>query len=108
MSDMTIQNAIYCMKAIICEEVCEDCDYYGKTGTDHCEADAVRMAIKALEEQLERKKGKWTIDEELRTCYCSNCLGENAYAYDWNVRRFTDSFCPNCGADMRGDRNGIN
>ena len=51
MSDMTIQNAIHCMKAIICEEVCEECDYYGKTGTDHCEADAVRMAIKALEEQ---------------------------------------------------------
>ena len=51
MSDMTIQNAIHCMKAMLCEEVCEECDYYGKTGTDHCEADAVRMAIKALEEQ---------------------------------------------------------
>lgn len=51
MSDMTIQSAIHCMKAMICEEVCEECDYYGKTGTDHCEADAVRMAIKALEEQ---------------------------------------------------------
>lgn len=51
MSDMTTQNAIYCMKAMLCEEVCEECDYYGKTGTDHCEADAVRMAIKALEEQ---------------------------------------------------------
>lgn len=51
MSDMTTQNAIYCMKAMLCEEVCEDCDYYGKTGTDHCEADAIRMAIKALEEQ---------------------------------------------------------
>ena len=51
MSDMTIQNAIHCMKAMICEEVCEECDYYGKTGTDHCEADAVRMAIKALDEQ---------------------------------------------------------
>ena len=51
MSDMTIQNAIHCMKAMICEAVCEECDYYGKTGTDHCEADAVRMAIKALEEQ---------------------------------------------------------
>lgn len=51
MSDMTRQNAIYCMKAMLCEEACEDCDYYGKTGTDHCEADAVRMAIKALEEQ---------------------------------------------------------
>lgn len=51
MNDMTIQNAIHCMKAMICEEVCEECEYYGKTGTDHCEADAVRMAIKALEEQ---------------------------------------------------------
>lgn len=97
MSDMTIQNAIHCMKVMICEEVCEECDYYGKTGTDHCEADAVRMAIKALEEHPERKKGKW-IDGK-----CSNC-GEHAPFWSMASTYYESNFCPNCGADMRGEK----
>ena len=77
MSDMTIQHAIHCMKAMICEEVCEECDYYGKTGTDHCEADAVRMAIKALEEQpqwipcserLPEANGRYFVTRGLNAC----------------------------------------
>ena len=77
MNDMTIQNAIHCMKAMICEEVCEECDYYGKTGTDHCEADAVRMAIKALEEQshwipcserLPEANGRYLVTRGLNAC----------------------------------------
>ena len=31
------------------EELCEECELYGTTGTDHCEADCVRVAIEALE-----------------------------------------------------------
>lgn len=50
--------------------------------------------------QIERKKGHWLIDEEWGTCYCSECKEENAYAYDWNIKRYTDNFCPNCGAQM--------
>lgn len=61
MSDITIQNAIHCLKAMICEEVCEECDYYGKTGTDHCEKDAIRMAIEALEARID-------IDEWCHEC----------------------------------------
>lgn len=96
MSDMTIQNAIHCMKAIICEEVCEECDYYGKTGTDHCEADAIRMAIKALEEQPKRKKGKRLVDEDgnMECPFCGNTCGFGNY-------------CNECGADLRGERNEI-
>ena len=52
---MTEQIAIHCLNAIICEEVCEECELYGHTGTDHCEADAVRIAIAALEKQAEYK-----------------------------------------------------
>ena len=52
---MTEQIAIHCLKAIICEEVCEECELYGQTGTDHCETDAVRIAIEALEKQAEYK-----------------------------------------------------
>lgn len=36
---------------MIDEEVCEECNLYGTTGTDHCEADCVRVAIKALEQE---------------------------------------------------------
>ena len=33
---------------------------------------------------------------------CSVCKEENAYAYDPNIKRFTDNYCPNCGAKMNG------
>ena len=45
------KNALHCLKVMIDEEVCEECDLYGTTGTDHCEKDCVRVAIKALEQQ---------------------------------------------------------
>lgn len=41
--------ALHCLRTMIDEEVCEECDIYGKTGTDHCEADVIRMVIKELE-----------------------------------------------------------
>ena len=43
----------------------------------------------------ERKKGEW-IDE-----LCSIC-GQYVYSGD------TNNFCPNCGADMRGEKDGSN
>lgn len=101
MSDMTIQNAIYCMKAILCEEVCERCDYYGKTGTDHCESDAVRMAIKALEEQSERGKGHW-IQSDTDGFVCSVC--NNGYKNQPTIMgKPMFEFCPVCGARMGGE-----
>lgn len=45
------KNALHCLKVMIDEEVCEECDLYGTTGTDHCEADCVRVAIEALEQE---------------------------------------------------------
>ena len=44
-----IKNALHCLKVMAEEEVCEECALYGTTGTDHCERDCVRTAIKALE-----------------------------------------------------------
>lgn len=45
------QAVLHCLKSMIDEEVCEECPLYGTTGTDHCEKDCVRLAIKALERQ---------------------------------------------------------
>ena len=64
---------------------------------------ALKMAIKALEEP-ERRKGKW----ERHYCEDGNpdgwqcdCCGEWFYFGDMKP-----NFCPNCGADMRGDTDG--
>lgn len=42
-------NALHCLRVMVDEEVCEECELYGTTGTDHCEKDCVREAIEALE-----------------------------------------------------------
>lgn len=53
--------------------------------------------------ELERKKGKWIfhIDDlfpEESTQECSVCHEEES------IKIQNDNFCPNCGADMRGER----
>ena len=44
--------------------------------------------------QPERKKGKWINSYKRQTCSVCKQRGYRS----WN-------FCPNCGADMRGDQN---
>ena len=63
---------------------------------------AVSMAqiLNAPTIEPERKRGRWIkgIGENGVTTskFCSLCHYENKHWYNWN-------FCPNCGADMRGD-----
>jgi rubrerythrin len=55
--------------------------------------------IKALPSaQPERKKGKW-IGKYPVTSVCSEC---NYLIHDSKVKAF--AYCPNCGADMRGEQ----
>jgi hypothetical protein len=44
--------------------------------------------------------GEW-IKGDSGEWQCSVCGEENCYAYCEPLKRFTDLFCPNCGADMR-------
>ena len=47
--------------------------------------------------QPERKKGKWIYDGD---CYiCDQCKS----AFGWWADSQTSNYCPNCGADMRGE-----
>lgn len=80
----------------------------------HCDASVadsegwlggIRNALRAIEyvpsAEPERKKGKWTGD-------CCSCCGVSKYNYikmvDDECAPFgTWNFCPNCGADMRGE-----
>lgn len=49
---------------------------------------------------VERKKGKWIYHRRLTESRECSCCG---VWFDWDMPR--NSFCPNCGADMRGDEN---
>ena len=63
-------------------------------------AEAIDMAIEALQD---RPQGKW-IDKG-QYAVCSNCGADSGTQFDGvqPVPRKT-SFCPNCGADMRGEK----
>ena len=66
---------------------------------------AVRKAFESLEQfgnseplpsaQPERKKGEWSDGYRWQRCSLCKQTGKKS----WN-------YCPNCGADMRGERNG--
>ena len=54
--------------------------------------------------ETEPRRGRWeSIDDN--SWRCSVCRRENCYAYDELSKRFTDYYCPNCGAKMDGDNN---
>lgn len=68
----------------------------GNTDTSYEWCECVRLAIKALEQT--RTKGTWIGEESLDGSIrymCDNCK-EFEYVDYYN-------FCPNCGADMRGE-----
>lgn len=49
-----------------------------------------------LSAQPERKKGKWLLRPNIYgVAYCSEC--------DYELHTNNTNFCPNCGADMRGE-----
>ena len=56
---------------------------------------------------VERKRGKWIKYKDRACWYCSECTADNYYAYirdcDSGEYEQQDKFCPNCGADMRGE-----
>ena len=72
-------------------EICLECEYDGIT----------RGMTKYVPMSQPSRKGHWILDKDKSLLFnvykCSNC--ENIGAKETN-------FCPNCGADMRGDTDG--
>jgi uncharacterized paraquat-inducible protein A len=76
-----------------------------KTGCNFITAQEIVDSMSTVEE---RKVGKWIYHEksistgfkDLRECSCCHCY------FRWEMPR--NSYCPNCGADMRGCENGSN
>lgn len=77
----------------------------------------VRDRLKALPSaELERRKGKWILDEDPHDgdCRCSACLIAIDQMHERNhglLNALTGgkwwtfyNYCPNCGADMRGEQ----
>lgn len=77
---------------------CDECNLCYEQGNMGEQKEALDMAIEALEQT--RPKGKWIGEENLDGSIrymCDNCKEfESVDYYD---------FCPNCGADMRGEDN---
>lgn len=46
---MSIDNIKHCLKVMVDCEVCEECNLYGTTGTDHCEHDCVYGALDIID-----------------------------------------------------------
>ena len=46
---MKIENIKHCLKVMVDCEVCEECNLYGTTGTDHCEHDCVYGALDIID-----------------------------------------------------------
>jgi len=46
---MKIDDIKHCLKVMVDCEVCEECNLYGTTGTDHCEHDCVCGALDIID-----------------------------------------------------------
>lgn len=62
---------------------------------------AIDMAIAALQEP-ERKKGRWEDFGDNNSYRCTAC-GEIWILNDGTPEENNMNYCPNCGADMRGE-----
>jgi len=69
----------------------------------------VEYTIKCLKDlpgaEPERKKGEWIVISEFEDCRyvkCNQCKITQVFYHNKPLT----NFCPNCGADMRGERDG--
>lgn len=62
---MTKKIALHCMKSAseLRGELCEECQIYGQTGSDHCYEDALRYVIDMLEQEPNLDKIRAEIEE---------------------------------------------
>ena len=71
-------------------------------------------AQKIVKTLSRRPKGAWisrsyyrlsTKQYDCKMTICSECKEEYSYDNETGIDMFNYSFCPNCGADMRGEKN---
>lgn len=75
---MTIDNIKHCLKVMVDCEVCEECNLYGTTGTDHCEHDCVYGALDIIDkyQKIEEIYKNWCYPTYFNATDAMNKLGE--------------------------------
>ena len=63
---MTIEDIKHCLLTMVDCEVCEECNLYGTTGTDHCEHDCVYGALDIIDkyQKIEQIYKEWFSDKD--------------------------------------------
>ena len=78
--------------------ICENCIHKEVCGIEGYYEEALKFCANKMTESF----GKWIDDNEDDSYYANcSCCG---YQIDTHYERGYLNFCPNCGADMKGDR----
>ena len=115
MSDLISRQAAIDLVRDVCDAVMSGCEswYDPDTGDevykDIREVDAIlkcnkeiRIALRSMPSvQPERKKGEWIFKDHLWECNQCGCRCNRANPLSGNIWNYY--YCPNCGADMRGE-----
>ena len=100
---MTKECVINMIDCILGNDILCDCIEDSPVGCNECRREAADIAINALKEP---KTGKWvykTTDAYIQRT-CSACgWSERMYYRNRNQDGLIRNYCPNCGADMRGE-----
>lgn len=75
---MTIDDIKHCLKVMVDCEVCEECNLYGTTGTDHCEHDCIYGALDIIDKYQRIKEiyDNWNVDFGVETHRAMSKIGE--------------------------------
>lgn len=76
---MKIDDIKHCLKVMVDCEVCEECNLYGTTGTDHCECDCVYGALDIIDKYQK-------IQEILNSASYTENGTVYSYTYDEDTR----------------------
>lgn len=104
----TIEQAFTCEDAISRQAVCDYiAEFVNNEYSTQAECDMVDLMIKGIKHlpSVTQKSGKWIEQEgwDGDVYYDCSVCGESWTTIDGTPWDNGMSFCPNCGADMRGD-----
>ena len=90
------------MSDLISRQAAIDCEYQVKIINDieYVMLSEVQMKMRKLP-SAEPKRGKWMKEDRGHVEYCAVC-DQCGFDWIWSDREYF-KFCPNCGADMRGE-----
>lgn len=102
-----------CLKDYKMPETCEDCTLESycslwvdaRRTSDNGERATTRHQDCPLIEVPKQKHGKWEWDHHNGYSYCSCCNSVSPHEDQYGEYCDEPNYCPNCGADMRGDSN---